>query len=207
MITVLVTILAFVVAMTIHEFAHALAADRLGDPTAKIQGRLSLNPLAHLDILGSVLVPGFLILTGSPILFGWAKPVQFDPYNLKNPRKDAALISLAGPLSNLLLALVLALVIRLFPFSIMWLAQFVVINVILAIFNLIPIHPLDGGKILVGFLPREVAWEWDQLLNRYGLLILLALIFPFGGQSLLSLFLYPIINLLLGLFLPGNQIV
>ena len=106
----LITILALVLAITIHEAAHAFAADRLGDPTPRIQGRLSLNPLAHLDWIGSFLVPAFLIFSGSPLLFGWAKPVQFDPYNLEHPRRDSALISFAGPLANLLLALLFGLI-------------------------------------------------------------------------------------------------
>jgi len=204
---ILITILAFVVAITIHEFAHALVADKLGDPTPKIQGRLSLNPLAHLDPLGSVVIPAFLILSRSPIVFGWAKPVQFDPYNLADPRRDAAAISLAGPVSNLFLAALFAVILRVAPISLGVLAPFVIINVILAIFNLIPAHPLDGGKILVGLLPRQAAWEWDQLLNRYGLLILLLLLFPFGGRSLLSVVLFPVVNLVLSFLLPVGQLV
>jgi len=204
---ILLTILAFLVAIMVHEIAHAYMADRLGDPTARIQGRLSLNPLVHLDWIGSVLVPGFLILAGFPLVFGWAKPVMFDPYNLKRPRQDTALISLAGPVSNLLLAIGLAIVLQFFPLALFWLEPFVRINVILALFNLIPIHPLDGGKILIGLLPRETAWEWDQTLNKYGLFILLLLIFPFAGRSILSLFLYPLINLVLGVLLPGGSLV
>src|SRR3990167_7753359 len=100
---IIIWILAFAITITIHEAAHAWMADRLGDPTARVGGRLSLNPMAHVDIYGTVLVPLMLIFIGSPFVFGWAKPVMFDPYNLKNPRKDSAFISLAGPFSNFLL--------------------------------------------------------------------------------------------------------
>src|SRR3990167_5250812 len=144
-------VIAFLLALTIHEFAHALAADRLGDPTPRVQGRLTLNPVAHIDLFGTILLPLFLLLTRAPILFGWAKPVMFDPYNLANPRRDAALISFAGPLSNLLVAIILALLIRLstgFPTLAMGViglvaTPLILLNVVLAIFNLIPIHPLD----------------------------------------------------------------
>lgn len=201
--------LAFIVAITIHEFSHAFVADRLGDPTARVMGRLTLNPIAHIDPLGTVLVPAFLILTGSPIVFGWAKPVQFDPFNLENPRRDSALISFAGPLSNMILATLLAGLIYLslaFGFSpaavTAFLVPFVVINVVLAVFNLIPIHPLDGGKILVGLLPDDMAHEWDRILRQYGFIILLLLIFPIFGRPLLGQIIGPAISLILNILLP-----
>lgn len=211
----LITILALVAAITVHEAAHGFAADRLGDPTPRIQGRLSLNPLAHLDWVGSFLVPAFLILSGSPLLFGWAKPVQFDPYNLERPRRDSALISFAGPLANLLLAILAGLVFQTATYLHLWegigalvARKIVEINVVLAVFNLVPIHPLDGGKILVGLLPPKDAWAWDRFLNQYGFIILLFLILPlFGGSSLLWTILGPTIDFLLKVILQGPRLV
>jgi len=185
---------ALLVAITIHEFAHALAADRLGDPTPRLQGRLTLNPIAHLDPIGTIL----LLLVG----FGWGKPVIFDPYNLEKPRRDAALISLAGPVSNIVLASVLSLVFRVYPSA--FIVPFVVLNISLAIFNLIPIHPLDGGKILVGLVSSKQARVLDIFLTRYGMFMLLGLILPiFGGNSLISIIILPVRDLLLSLYLPG----
>jgi len=211
--TIIFWILAFVVAITVHEAAHAWMADRLGDPTPRVTGRLSLNPIKHLDPYGTVLLPLFLLIIGSPLLFGWAKPVIFDPYNLKNPRRDTALISLAGPFTNLVLATLLAIFLRflLSPFSPLYfyydLIRFgVVVNVTLAIFNLIPVHPLDGGKILVGILPRGEARQVDLFLQRYGLIILFILIFPLLGRvSLISTVISPVIGFILRLLLPGRS--
>ncbi len=202
--------LAFIIAITIHEAAHAWTANRLGDPTAKIQGRLTLNPIAHIDLYGTIIIPLFLTFIGSPFVIGWAKPVIFDPYNLKNPRKDSALISLAGPASNLLLAILVSIIIHLTGPIVLgiellgFLLGVMKINVILAIFNLIPIHPLDGGKIFVGLLPEKDAHEADLFLQRYGTLILIMLIFPiFGGVSPISMFIDPISNFVLRILLIG----
>lgn len=199
-------IIAFAIAITIHEAAHAWMADRLGDPTARISGRLSLNPLVHYDPVGTTLLLVLVFMRaimGIPVIpFGWAKPVRFDPYNLRNPRRDSALISLAGPTSNLILAAVLSLFMGLlpFPFLKLILIPTVVLNVVLALFNLVPIHPLDGGKIFIGFLPEDQAAEADLFLRRYGLLILLFLIFPtLGGNSPLFFVLGPAINTILNL--------
>jgi Zn-dependent protease len=207
-------IIAFVVAITIHEASHAYAADRLGDPTPKLMGRLSLNPLVHYDPVGTTML---LVLTlmrafGLPVIpFGWAKPVQFDPYNLKNPRRDSALISLAGPASNIIFAVGVSLLLRLsiyfWGFSAFFLSiayPVIVLSTVLAVFNLIPIHPLDGGKIFIGLLPEKDAREADLFLNRYGMFILFMLIFPsVGGSSPISLAIGPIVNFVLSLLIPG----
>lgn len=191
----LIWIIALVIAITIHEFSHALVADRLGDPTPRLMGRLTLNPLAHLDPLGTLM----LLL----VRFGWGKPVEFDPFNLKNPRRDAALISFAGPVSNLFLALVLSLPIRLsiLPlFLSQLLFPIILLNIILAVFNLIPIHPLDGFKIVGGLLSEEQSREWYTL-ERYGLIFLFLLILPINGRSLLFSIMSPLINFVLFIFL------
>jgi Zn-dependent protease len=193
---IIIWIIAFIVAITLHEAAHAWMADRLGDPTPRLTGRLSLNPAVHYDRIGTTLLLGlvFLRAIGVPVIpFGWAKPVRFDPYNLKNPRRDSALISLAGPLSNITLAAILAIVLRfthtplspLLPLT-KFFVPIIMLNVILAVFNLIPIHPLDGGKIFIGLLPPDQAIEADQFLNKYGLIILFMLIFWRNLSSLFS---------------------
>lgn len=195
----IILIVSLVVAVTIHEYAHAWTAVHLGDPTPKIQGRLNLNPLSHLDPLGSLM----LVLVG----FGWGKPVQFDPFNLQNRRRDIALVSLAGPVSNLMLAVVLSIIVNLIhtPFTFV-LVEVIRINILLAVFNLIPIHPLDGGKILVGLMPRDQAEEIDLFMRRYGIIILILLVFPiFGGSSPVFSFLSPIINFILRILLPNLQ--
>lgn len=201
-------IIALVVAITIHEFAHAWAAERLGDPTPRLMGRLTLNPLAHLDPLGTIML---LIAR-----FGWGKPVQFDPFNLRNPRRDSAIISLAGPVSNLLLATLCSVVLRLviaFHISpldyliIGLLDNLIIMSVVLAVFNLVPIHPLDGFKIVGGILPEEYAHQWAEL-ERYGMIFLIFLILPLsGGASPISQIISPVINFLLGIFLPALRVI
>jgi Zn-dependent protease len=195
---------ALLLVITVHEFAHAWMAERLGDPTARLMGRLTLNPLAHLDPLGTL---GLLLLG-----FGWGKPVPFDPYNLANPRQDGALISLAGPASNLLLATVLAVFYRsplflpLLPTLLGQILYLVIYwSIALAIFNLLPIYPLDGEKIFAGILPEELAERWSALVHQYGLFLLIFLIFPFAGGSLLSLIISPLIQAVLHLLLPGRS--
>ncbi len=189
-----------VLSLSIHEFFHALVADRLGDPTPRSQGRVTLNPKAHLDPLGTLA----LFLVG----FGWGKPVVFDPYNLKNPIKDTALIAFAGPASNLAIAFGFGLLYKLNVFGLLdpLLVKFVVyqvvaLNVMLAVFNLVPVFPLDGEKILRAFLPKELAYEYAQVMRRYGMFILLALIIPVGGASAISKLISPIIQALTTLLL------
>lgn len=179
-------------AITIHEFAHAWAADHLGDPTPRAQNRLTLDPRAHLDPLGTLAI----LITR----FGWGKPVQFDPYNLKEPIRDSALIALAGPISNLILAIILSLLINFNIFPWEWvqysLIQLLIINVMLAIFNLIPVHPLDGGKVLMAILPQETAYNYELAMERYGTFILIFLIMPWGGVSPASQLISPIIDII-----------
>jgi len=207
---VVIGIVGFALAIIVHEVAHGWMADRLGDPTARLMGRLTLNPIPHIDLYGTIIVPILLFFFHSPFLFGWAKPVPIDPYNLKNPKKDSAIISLAGPMANMASAVILAIFLRillaLLPMGTFFNLFFYLIqfNLILAIFNLIPIHPLDGGKILVGLLPNKEAHEFNTLLNRFGLVLLLLLIFPiFGGTSLISPIMSPIINFFLRILIPS----
>lgn len=190
-----ISAIGLILAITIHEFSHAFVANRLGDPTARSLGRVSLNPLVHLDPIGTAM----LVIAG----FGWGKPVPFDAFNLSHPRRDAALISLAGPASNLAMAVVLTLISQNL-FQGIFFSKFIfliAINISLAVFNLVPVHPLDGAKIITGLLPRDLAYEWENISNRYGSLILIALILPIGGSSLISSITSPIINLILSLLI------
>lgn len=200
-------IASLLIAITIHEFSHAFVADYLGDPTPRLQGRLKLNPHVHIDPTGII----FLLLFG----FGWGKPVEFDPYNLKNPRKDAALISIAGPISNLILAILLAMSLRLFIFfklnilttiGMFFFLPMIQMNLVLGIFNLIPIYPLDGFNIIGGILSKEKAEDWYSL-QRYGWLFLILLIIPIGNSSMLDGIIRPIITFLFNLLTPMERIV
>lgn len=193
-ILLIVYFISLLFAIAVHEFSHAIIADYLGDPTARSYGRISLNPLKHIDTYGII----FLLVFG----FGWGKPVPFDPYNLKNPRRDSAFISFAGPLSNIVTAILCSILIKLlilFKLSILTtigipiLQIFININIILAIFNLLPIAPLDGFKIVEGLLNEEQAYKWKEL-ERYGIIFLLFLILPIGGKSMLDGIITPIIR-------------
>jgi Zn-dependent protease len=176
--TLIARIVALLIAFTIHELAHAVTANYLGDPTAKEMGRITLNPLAHLDPIGTLL----LLVAG----FGWAKPVPVNPYRLRgNPRTSMALVALAGPVSNILLVGLVAIPLRLGLLEpllssnggrnlISFFSEFAWINVVLAVFNMIPIPPLDGSKILMGLLPEQLAYQMRPL-EQYGQFILLLL--------------------------------
>jgi Zn-dependent protease len=196
---IIFSIIVLVFSVVIHEVSHGVVAERLGDPTARLAGRLTLNPLKHLDPFGSVILPLLLhYASQGTFWFGWAKPVPYDPRNLRHPGRDAALVAAAGPVSNLLLALVFGLLFRFFAPGVgevsavgelfpSLLAQVVIVNVWLAIFNLVPIPPLDGSKVLFWFLP-ESAYELRAFLERYGFFILLFFIF-FGIQLVVPLIL------------------
>ncbi|OGY24526.1 MAG: hypothetical protein A2Y57_01350 [Candidatus Woykebacteria bacterium RBG_13_40_7b] len=183
----------FAFTITVHEASHAWMANRLGDPTAKHLGRLTLNPVAHIDPLGTLILPLILIITQAGIIFGWAKPTPFNPFNLKNPRQGGALISLAGPASNFLIAFALGLIFRATQFNLI--IPILELNLILGVFNLIPIPPLDGFRIVGGILPKETAYQWLSL-EKYGiflmiflLLFLLPYLSPFISQ-VLNFFIY-----------------
>lgn len=178
----------------LHEVAHGYAADRMGDPTARLSGRLTLNPLPHIDPLMSVALPLLLILSGSPVIFGAARPVPIDPFNFREGRKDMGLVGLAGPGTNLALALLAAFLAKILillnlslPFSSLILSLLyltVFYNLLLAAFNLLPIPPLDGSRILAAVLPKEGTRFLDSL-EPYGIFILFFfLLFPIGGFSL-----------------------
>ena len=167
----IITLVILILSIVLHEVAHGYAANWLGDPTARLAGRLSANPLLHLDPIGSVLVPGILYFTGAQFLFGWAKPVPYNPYNLNNQKWGEAIVAAAGPLTNLLLAVIFAAVIRLAPTlslsaAFVEMAGYIVfINVLLAIFNAIPFPPLDGSKIIEPFLPFGLALKYRAVKN------------------------------------------
>jgi len=195
------------VAFPIHEFSHAFAAFRLGDSTARLFGRLTLNPAAHFDPIGGSLMAISILLGGG---FGWAKPTPVNPMNLRGGKQGEAIVAAAGPISNLVLAIAGAIPLRFILASGInareietILILFVYINLLLVVFNLIPVPPLDGAGVLLAFLPPQTAWQLRAVLNQYGILILLLLIFPvFGGTSVLSVVLDavvdPVFRLLVG---------
>jgi len=178
------------IAFPVHEFAHAYTAYRLGDGTAKMFGRLTLNPVAHFDPLGGLLLIVSVLASG--FVFGWAKPTPVNPSNLRDRRNSEVLVALAGPASNLVMACLAALVFRVLdatgigeqmPLLVTEvLFYFVLFNILLAIFNMIPIPPLDGSTLLWRFLPPQVAWQWRPILTQYGFIILLLFIFTIGSR-------------------------
>jgi len=202
---VIVVAIMLLIGFPVHEFAHALAAYRLGDSTAKLFGRLTLNPIAHFDPLGGILLAVSFI--GAGFGFGWAKPTPVNPANLAGGRRGEALVAAAGPLSNLVLAAVAALPLRYIfatpelaleipPLVIAILQLFVFINLVLMVFNLLPIPPLDGSKVLFAFLPPRLSWQWRPILEQYGFFLLLLLFFLPPNNPIGSRILGPILNAL-----------
>lgn len=189
-----------IISITAHEFAHAKMADLSGDPTPRRAGRISLNPIDHLDPLGTIMM---VVTSITGIGIGWAKPVPVNPWNFRRPRLDNIKVSLAGPASNLTLAFVFAMLIRLGSENaavLRLMDRFVLINIALAIFNLLPIAPLDGSHIASGLLPPKIARRYDSFMSAYGPLIFIGLVLL--APELLSLLLWPpvffIYNLLIG---------
>lgn len=199
----------------LHEIAHGFVADKLGDPTPRLSGRLTLNPKSHIDPFMSILLPFLLLFSGSPVVFGAAKPVPIDPFNLKEGRKDIALVALAGPLTNLLLAVTASLILKLLSLpmiinsiplilvSVLYLLLSLVIqyNLLLAVFNLLPIPPLDGSKIFSLLLPEETANAYLSIGSIGMFILFFLLLFPIGGFSLGS-FVFNLVSFLQTLLLP-----
>ncbi len=178
-----------ILSVVIHEVSHGWTADYLGDPTARQAGRLTLNPIPHIDPVGSILVPFLLVFLKAGFIFGWAKPVPYNPYNLRGGKWGPAMVALAGPVSNLLIAVVFSALVRLIPFfsvtnpagqiSLM----IILLNIILALFNLFPIPPLDGSKILFAILPYRLHYI-EEYMVRYQLILTLVLILTIGSVLL-----------------------
>lgn len=194
---ILFQVIVLILSIVIHEYMHGWAADYLGDNTPRLAGRLSFNPLAHLDLWGSFVIPVSLLVIGGPV-FGWAKPVPYNPNNLRDKKFGGAKVALAGPAANLILALLFSIVLRLkfipgqdFRFM---LSFIIFINILLAIFNLLPIPPLDGSKILAPFLSLKARIKYFQI-ERFGLLPVI--LFIYLGFPII---IYPIVNFLFYLF-------
>lgn len=183
----------------IHEYAHGFVADKLGDPTARYAGRLTLNPLAHIDPVGTLLLPLFLAYaSGGTFMFAYAKPVPYNPYNLKYPKWGPALVGMVGPASNLLLALVFSIILRFVSGGLAEvISLLILVNIVLGVFNLVPIPPLDGSKLLFAVLPRSLN-HIRVFLERYGFIFLI--LFIFGAIRIID----PIVLFLFTLF-TGTQ--
>lgn len=210
--SVIVVAIMLLIGFPVHEFSHALAAYRLGDSTAKHLGRLTLNPIAHFDPLGGILL-AVTFIGNTGFGFGWAKPTPVNPNNLEGGRYGEAMVAAAGPLSNLIMATIAALPLRYLlghpelgqqvPFmAVEVLYLFILINIALMIFNLFPIPPLDGSKVLFALLPPRVSWQWRPILEQYGFVLLLVVFFVPPGNSIGGRIILPVIDGIVG-FLVG----
>jgi Zn-dependent protease len=210
---VIITVaIMLLVGFPVHEFSHALAAYRLGDATAKLYGRLTLNPIVHFDPIGGTLLALSFIASGGSFGFGWAKPTPVNPSNLEGGHRGEAIVAAAGPISNLVMAIVAALPLRYILASpelavqipelvLQVLFSFVYINLILMIFNLIPIPPLDGSKVLFAFLPARTVWQWRPVLEQYGFIAIIFVFFFPPGDAIGARILGPMLDALLSLLL------
>ncbi|MBI2618098.1 site-2 protease family protein [Candidatus Kaiserbacteria bacterium] len=208
-IELLFIIIILILSVVIHEAAHGYAANMLGDPTARLAGRLTLNPLKHIDLLGSIIIPGILVLSSSPFLFGYAKPVPYNPYNLRNQKWGEAFVAGAGPGINVVIALAFGLIVRfgsalnlVTPAFVEISTAIVFINILLAVINMIPIPPLDGSKVLASLLPLSVSQSYARvrmtlehnIFLAFGLVILFILLF---GSAFVQ-FIYFLTSLIIG---------
>jgi len=207
MITIL-QLLILIYSAILHEIAHGWTAEQFGDPTARISGRITLDPRPHIDPLLTFAVPVILFLAGSPVILGGAKPVPIDSFNFQNPKKDITYVSVAGPLTNFILAIIFAILIKILSLflspnnPIIELTVFaVIINVFLGLFNLLPIPPLDGFKVVGGLLPDSFASDWFKL-ERFGILLLVIGLFFFS--TVISNILYPAANSIIHFLLPST---
>jgi Zn-dependent protease len=200
----LLSLCIFFFAVIIHEYAHGWVAWKLGDSTARFMGRLTLNPIAHIDPVGTIFLPLFLIITHSPVLFGWAKPIPVDFFNLNNPKRDMIWVGLAGPAANIIFAIALSLLLKIPLLTASQLAVSVITtaitaNLVLAVFNLLPIPPLDGSRIAMGLLPYNLGAEYAKM-EPYGFIIIFALLW----MGFINTIIWPIViflaNLLIGHF-------
>lgn len=192
---IIIFIIILLLSVILHEVMHGFVADRMGDPTARHQGRLTLNPLPHIDPIGSILVPALLFLSHSPFLFGWAKPVPYNPHNLRDQKHGDAKVAFAGPATNLVIAIIFGMIIRFgidtLPVAFIGISAVItLLNMVLAIFNLIPVPPLDGSKILFSFLPVRF-YHIQRTMEQYwfvSLGILIIFIYFFLGGIIITLF-------------------
>ena len=196
MMNLAISLVLFFLAVIIHEYSHGWVAWKLGDSTAKMAGRLTLNPAAHIDPIGTLLLPLILLVTHSPVLFGWAKPVPVDFQSLHNPKKDMIWVSLAGPGANILLAVILSFILKLAgaagnPLFVVVTSSAIIINLVLAIFNILPIPPLDGSRVVMGLLPIELSVKYARI-EPYGLVIIFGLLY----LGLIGNFIWPLVTLM-----------